>query len=904
MSSNFLSKVLSVGENRPLRKYQKIADSVLALDDAYSDLEEAEFAEETAELRKRYQDGEKLEWLLPEAFALLREAASRVLGQRPYSVQVLGAVALFYGNVAQMKTGEGKTLVATMPAYLASLSGEPVHIVTVNEYLAEYQSELMGRVFKLLGVSTGVIVSGQSDIQKQENYACDIVYGTSSELGFDYLRDHMVSSAEAKTQRGLHYAIIDEIDSILMDEALTPLIIASPGDQDSMRELAKMAQAVRSLRDNEDYVANAKQMTVSIKDSGVEKVERAFNLTNIFESQHARLVGLMYSAVKAKALYKRDKDYIVRSGVVEIVDRETGRVLEGRRFAEGIHQAIEAKEGIKAQPEDVTSASVSIQNFFRLYDKLSGMTGTAKSESGELMELYKLHTVEIPTNKPMIREDLPTRYFVNEQAKWNAVVAEITERHATGQPVLVGTGTVAKSERLSRMLSKARLAHEVLNAKDDSREAFIVAGAGRKGAITVSTNMAGRGTDIILGGNPETLTVEHLKRMKIDPEASPEEYQATWNEVYAEYVQSCKASGEEVAELGGLFVLGTERHESRRVDDQLRGRAGRQGDPGQSQFFCSLDDELIVKYQPKGKSALASGMSQEAGELDPVKANKLFDATQAEASQLNRSIRTDVQKYDNVVDNARRYIYGERDRILTADTDFLPIVDEMRVKVVERYLQEHLSPNVLDWDIESLWSELASLYPSTITAGDVQEEIDESGVKDPEWVKYEVLSDSSIVLQRVHESLGSENFNEAARDIMLAALDEHWVDYIASMEMVLDTINYRAMAQIEPLNEYRREANVNIEIMRKAIEEDLVRAVMYLDGSNYSLRNSSSSYQVVSFDRKKKGATPKRKRNNSHVNSRVAFEAGLAEPFEFDDDGYTPMNRAERRAANKRKKRR
>lgn len=912
MEQNWLTRVLSVGENRPAQKYQKIVKSVVALDGAYSDLSDTELAGMTKEFRERLENGEKLEGILPEAFAVVREAADRTLNQKPYPVQILGGIALFKGNVAQMKTGEGKTLVATMPAYLEALSGRGVHVVTVNEYLAKYQSEQMGRVFRALGMTTGCVLSDQDTLTKQENYNCDITYGTSSEFGFDYLRDHMLEDMSDTVHRQLNYAIIDEIDSILMDEANTPLVISSPGDPEAGRDLQRMAQAVRGLKEGEDYKTELKEQAMSIHEPGVQKVEASLGIDNIFSGENAKLVGLMYSAAKAKAMFERDKDYIVRNGEIEIVDKETGRVLEGRRFNEGLHQAIEAKEGIKTKPEDVTAASITLQSFFKLYGKLSGMTGTAKSESGELTSLYKLRTIEVPTNKPMIRVDKPTRYFRSEQEKITAVIEEVKTIHASGQPILIGTGSVAKSERFSRALKDAGLPHNVLNAKDISREASIVAEAGQRGTITVSTNMAGRGTDIILGGNPEALAADALHARGLDAYQHSEEYEKAWSELYPKLVADAEKAGLEVAELGGLFVIGTERHESKRIDDQLRGRAGRQGDPGASQFFCSLEDELMQKYKPKDLPSMKALAASESGELPYAKLDSFFNRIQTEASQLNRGTRTEMQKYDAIIDLARRHVYKQREVAITQDTDYYKIVDDMRQKVVSRFVDERIEGAPTDEEASVFMNELASLYPSTITVDDILEEMQYMRTPDANWLKDELLSDSEIVLQKALERLGESTFNKATSEILIETIDEKWAEYLAYMEMFMDGLNFYAMAQQEPELVYRTAANDQMKRVQEAIEESLVREMLYLSVGDiqydpgYEIENLKNSAKKKVTGKKQK-PTPKRKRNNSAITQQIAFESGLIgrEEAELQEEqDFQPMNRAERRAAakNNRKK--
>jgi preprotein translocase subunit SecA len=591
-----MDKMLRVGEGRTLRRLEGIVQQVNALEPGFASMSDEELKEETGRFKERYAAGESLDDLLPEAFAVVREAAQRTLGQRHFDVQIMGGAALHQGNIAEMKTGEGKTLVATLPAYLNALSGDGVHVVTVNDYLASYQSELMGRVFRFLGLTTGCILVGQDPAERRREYGCDITYGTNNEFGFDYLRDNMAWKASDLVQRGHNFVIVDEVDSILIDEARTPLIISGPAQGDINKWFAEFARIARTLKREQDYEVDDKKRTVGVLEEGIEKVEDYLGIDNLYESVNTPLIGFLNNAIKAKELFHRDKDYVVLQGEVLIVDEHTGRVLPGRRYSEGMHQSIEAKEGVDIKAENQTLATITLQNYFRLYKKLSGMTGTAETEAAEFASTYKIGVVPIPTNMPMIRDDKPDLVYKGEDGKWNAVAEDIVERHRRGQPVLVGTVSVEKSEYLSGMLKKQGIPHEVLNAKQHRREASIIAEAGRKGAVTVATNMAGRGTDIMLGGNAEFRAVQALAERGLDPEESPAEYESAWPAALAEAKESVAVEHDEVVELGGLYVLGTERHESRRIDNQLRGRSGRQGDPGESRFYLSLGDDLMRRF--------------------------------------------------------------------------------------------------------------------------------------------------------------------------------------------------------------------------------------------------------------------------------------------------------------------
>ena len=666
--ANLFDKIMRAGEGREVRRLESIAKRVGEAEDVFSELSDDELRAETDHFKQRLEDGETLDDIQVEAFAAVREAAHRTLGQRPYDVQIMGGAALHRGRIAEMKTGEGKTLVATLPAYLNALAGKGVHVVTVNDYLAGYQSDLMGRVFRTLGLTTGVIKSGMTPAERREQYAADITYGTNNEFGFDYLRDNMTLSPEERVQRGHFFAIVDEVDSILIDEARTPLIISGPGSGDANKWFSEFAKVVTHLRRDRDYEVDEKKRTVGVLESGIDEVEDHLGIDNLYESLNTPLIGFLNNAIKAKELFKRDKDYVVLNGEVMIVDEHTGRILAGRRYNEGMHQAIEAKEGVKIKAENQTLATITLQNYFKLYEKLSGMTGTAETEAAEFMNTYKLGVVPIPTHRPMQRVDQADRIYRTEKAKFDAVVEDIVERHEKGQPVLVGTTSVEKSEYLSKLLTAQGVAHEVLNAKNHAGEAAIVAMAGAKGAVTVATNMAGRGTDIMLGGNVEFMAHAELEKRGLDAEEDPEAYEAAWDEEIERAKQAVAEQHDEVVELGGLYVLGTERHESRRIDNQLRGRSGRQGDPGESRFYLSLQDDLMRLFNSgAAESLLARGGVDESIPLTGRMVSGAIQRAQNSIESRNAEIRKNVLKYDDVLTKQRRKFYEERARILEGE---------------------------------------------------------------------------------------------------------------------------------------------------------------------------------------------------------------------------------------------
>ena len=827
--ASLIEKILRTGDKKLLRQLRNYADSINALEDSFQTFTDAELREETDRLRARHQDGEKLDDLLPEAFAAVREASSRTLGMRHFDVQLMGGAALHMGNIAEMKTGEGKTLVATAPAYLNALTGKGVHVVTVNDYLAEYQSELMGRVYRFLGLTSGCILANQDPAVRREQYSADITYGTNNEFGFDYLRDNMAWDKSELVQRGHNFAIVDEVDSILIDEARTPLIISGPAQGDTNRWYSEFAKVVLRLQPEKDYEVDEKKRTVGVLESGIEKVEDYLGIQNLYESANTPLIGFLNNAIKAKELFKRDKDYVILDGEVLIVDEHTGRILAGRRYNEGMHQAIEAKEGVEIKAENQTLATVTLQNYFRMYDKLSGMTGTAETEAAEFMSTYKLGVVAIPTNRDMQRIDQSDLVYKNETVKFDAVVKDIAERHEKGQPVLVGTTSVEKSEYLSRLLAKEGIRHEVLNAKNHAREAAIVAQAGRKGAVTVATNMAGRGTDIMLGGNAEFTAVAELAAKGLDPEENSEEYEAAWPGALEAAKQAVKDEHEEVLDLGGLYVLGTERHESRRIDNQLRGRSGRQGDPGESRFYLSLTDDLMRLFNSGAAERLMNSSVPDDVALESKLVSRAIASAQGQVEGRNAEQRKNVLKYDDVLNRQREAIYGDRRRILEGD-DLHEKVQFFLEDTITALIDEATAEGTGDdWDFNQLWTNLKTLYPVSITSHDI---IDEAGGKSRvtvDFLKEEILSDARLVYQAREEAIGSESMRELERRVVLSVIGRKWQEHLYEMDYLKEGIGLRAMAQRDPLVEYQREGFIMFQAMMEAIREESVGFLFNLE---------------------------------------------------------------------------
>ena len=828
--ANVLERVLRVGEGRLLRRLERYAHAINQLEDDFTELTDEELRNETQELRERYANGETLDDLLPEAFAAVREAAVRTLGMRPFDVQLMGGAALHLGNIAEMKTGEGKTLVATLPSYLNAIASRGVHVVTVNDYLASYQSELMGRVFRALGMTTGCIISGQTPAERREQYAADITYGTNNEFGFDYLRDNMAWTTADMVQRGHHYAIVDEVDSILIDEARTPLIISGPSSGEANRWFNEFAQVAKRLVPEVDYEVDEKKRTVGVLEPGIEKVEDYLGIDNLYESANTPLISFLNNAIKASALFKRDKDYVVMNGEVLIVDEHTGRILVGRRYNEGIHQAIEAKEGVAVKAENQTLATVTLQNYFRLYKKLAGMTGTAETEAAEFMGTYKLGVVPIPTNKPMIRKDQPDLVYKNEQSKFAQVVEDIARRHQSGQPVLVGTTSVEKSEYLSKLLAKRGIKHEVLNAKNHAREAAIVAQAGRLGSVTVATNMAGRGTDVMLGGNAEFLAVAEMNAKGLSPVETPEEYEAEWDGVYEKVKKVVESEAAKVIEVGGLYVLGTERHESRRIDNQLRGRSGRQGDPGESRFYLSLADDLMRLFNSAAaESLMGRGNVPDDLAIESKVVSRAIRSAQGQVEARNAEIRKNVLKYDDVLNRQREAIYGDRRRILEGD-NLKDRVEHFLEDVINEVIDDHTDGGHSDdWDLESLWRELRTVYPISITIDELLSAAGSKGRVTREFVGEEVLSDAKLAYQRRTDELGEAAMRELERRVVLSVIDRRWRDHLYEMDYLKDGIGLRAMAQRDPLVEYQREGFSLFQSMMGQIREESIGFLFNLE---------------------------------------------------------------------------
>ncbi|KAF1679279.1 MULTISPECIES: preprotein translocase subunit SecA [unclassified Veillonella] len=773
----FIQRLIGNNSAREIKKMRAIVDEINGLESSLSSLSDSSLAGKTQEFKKRLADGETLDDILPEAFAVVREASKRVLGMRHFDVQLIGGITLHRGNIAEMRTGEGKTLVATLPVYLNALTGKGVHVVTVNDYLASRDSEWMGKLYRALGLSVGLIVANLDYNQRKMAYAADITYGTNNEFGFDYLRDNMVVHAEQMVQRPLNYAIVDEVDSILIDEARTPLIISGPGERstDSYYTLAKV---VPQLVAGEDYTIDEKQKTIAPTESGIAKVEKLLKIENLYDSANLELNHLLNASLRAYAMMHRDKDYVVKDGQVVIVDEFTGRLMFGRRYSDGLHQAIEAKEGLKVERESQTLAAITFQNYFRMYEKLSGMTGTAKTEEQEFNNIYGLEVYEIPPNRPLLRKDLPDLIFKTKKAKYKAVVKDVVERHKKGQPVLVGTTSITQSEELSDMLLKSGVPHNVLNAKHHEKEAEIVANAGQRGMVTIATNMAGRGTDISLG--------------------------------------------EGVAELGGLHILGTERHESRRIDNQLRGRSGRQGDPGSSQFFLSLEDDLMRIFGADNISGMMDKLGMEEDEpIEHSLITKSIERAQKKVENHNFNIRKYILEYDDVMNQQREVLYDQRRKILGNESlrdTIMDMVDSLVVKAMDQYADEKLYPE--EWDYEGLLKhlELFFLEPGQLTVA----EMEEYGRGE---LQEKLLSIAHEEYEKREKLIGEANMRELEKAVMLKVVDSKWMEHLDSMDMLREGIGLRAYGQKNPLVEYKFEAYDMFEAMIEAIQED---TIMYL----------------------------------------------------------------------------
>ena len=815
-----LDKILRIGEGKILRQLEGVAKAVNAIEDDFVAMSDAELQGMTEELRKRHADGESLDELMPEAFATVREAAKRVLGMRPFDVQIMGGAALHLGNIAEMKTGEGKTLVAVAPAYLNAIGGKGVHVVTVNDYLAKYQSEQMGRVHNWLGLTVGVILPDMRPDQRRAAYNCDITYATNNELGFDYLRDNMASSLEECVQRGHNFAIVDEVDSILIDEARTPLIISGP-TQDEVKWYGEFAKIVARLVKDTDYEVDEKKRTISVLEPGITKVEDHLGIENLYEAANTPLISFLNNGIKAKELFRRDKEYVVMNGEVLIVDEHTGRILSGRRYNDGLHQAIEAKENVTVREEYQTLATVTLQNFFRLYDKLSGMTGTAMTEASEFDKIYQLGVVPIPTNRPMVRVDQPDLVYRTEEAKYEAVAEDIAEKHRTGQPILVGTVSVEKSDYLSALLKKKGVAHSVLNAKMHADEAKIVAMAGHKGAVTVATNMAGRGTDIMLGGNVEFLADAELRKQGLEPTGeTAEAYDEAWPATLEKVKAQVQAEHDEVKELGGLYVLGTERHESRRIDNQLRGRSGRQGDPGESRFYLSLQDELMRLF----KSDWVDRVLQVLRIPDdvPIENKRVTSAianAQGQVESQNFESRKNVLKYDDVMDRQRKVIYAERRQILEGadlEAQIRTFIDDVVTGYVTGATQEE------DWEMEQLATALRQIFPVSLDLEAMAAAVDGAVNLDRDELIEALKADAHKAYDAREAELGEEVMRELERRVILSVLDRKWREHLYEMDYLREGIYLRAYSQRDPLVEYQREGFDMFAAVMDGIKEETV----------------------------------------------------------------------------------
>ena len=836
----FFDRILRAGEGRILRELGKVVVIVNGHEARISALSDADLRAQTALFQKRFSEGTTLDELMAEAFAVVREAAQRTLGQRHYDVQLMGGVALHRGNIAEMRTGEGKTLVATLPSYLNALAGRGVHVVTTNDYLAERDSEWMGRIHRFLGLKVGVILANMTPAERREAYLADITYGTNNEFGFDYLRDNMAWSLEECVQRDHFFAVVDEVDSILIDEARTPLIISGPADK-ATKWYVEFANHVGKLQRDVHYEVDEKKKTVGILEEGVTKVEELLQIGNLYEAANTPMIGYLNNAVRAKELFKRDKDYVVMNGELLIVDEHTGRMLAGRRYSEGLHQALEAKERIEIKDENQTLATITLQNYFRLYATLSGMTGTAMTEASEFYQIYKLGVVPIPTNRDMIRIDQADLVYKSEAGKFIAVTADIAEKHRKGQPVLVGTVSVEKSEELSAFLRKSGVPHEVLNAKQHQREAAIIARAGVLGAVTVATNMAGRGTDIMLGGNPEFMADFELQRRGISPVENAEAYEAAWPDEIARQKAAVAKGHEEVIALGGLYVLGTERHESRRIDNQLRGRSGRQGDPGESRFYLSLQDELMRRFNSGmvERFLTAAGIPEDAPIESKMVSNAIRSAqTQVEAQ--NFEMRKNVLKYDDVMNRQRQVVYGERRMVLEGE-DIKDQVAGFVRETLTAYVSIATSQGYAeDWDLDTLWKAIKTIYPISFSVEDLIASVGSRSALDADFLTAGIIEDCEKAYAAREESLGTEVMRELERKVLLSVLDRKWREHLYEMDYLQEGIGLRAMAQRDPLVEYQREGYELFSAMMDAIKEEIASFLF-----NIEISVESSSNEVT-----------------------------------------------------------
>ncbi|MBS1455881.1 MAG: preprotein translocase subunit SecA [Clostridia bacterium] len=850
--------ILGGESRRNLKRLDKMADKVTDLSPKYEKMTDEELVSQTDILKKRLADGETVDDILYDAFAVVREAAYRVLKMRHYKVQIMGGICLHQGRVAEMKTGEGKTLVATLPAYLNALTGKGVHIVTVNDYLASRDAEWMGKVYKFLGLTVGVAISGMQDEDKKAAYACDITYGTNNEMGFDYLRDNLKNNLDAMVQRELNFAIVDEVDSILIDEARTPLIISGRGQESSEMYLSAN-RFVKTLKADEDFTLDIKEKTVQITESGAAKAERFFGLSNFADVENAALSHHIQQALKAHYIFKRDNDYIVSDGEVIIVDEFTGRLMIGRRYSDGLHQAIEAKEGVKIRNENKTYATITFQNYFRLYKKLSGMTGTAKTEEEEFRTIYGLDVLEIPTNKPIARKDYPDVIYKTDAGKERAIIQEITERHATGQPVLVGTVTVEKSEEISKLLFKQRIKHNVLNAKNHAKEADIIAQAGRFGAVTIATNMAGRGTDILLGGNPEFLAKRKLKNEGIEEEKIelatsyisevPEDIQEIrkhYRDVYDEFKKETDAEKEKVIAAGGLHILGTERHESRRIDNQLRGRSGRHGDVGSSVFFISLEDDLAKRFGGERMQSIFTAFNISEDEpLQSKMVSRSIENAQRTIEGKNFGIRKHVLEYDDVMNKQREVMYAERMNVIKSKD----VHDEI-LKFIPTYVEETIRMSADNankpetWDLEALNQNVEQRLLPPDSNFFTREKLDNW---DYDFILQKLNEETIRVYEEKIAKYAEEgvNFGDLEKFILLRNVDSKWIDHIDAMDQLRKGISLRAYGNVDPVVEYKNESLEMFEDLTYSIQTDTVRILLKAELKRTPVKRDDSPRNLV-----------------------------------------------------------
>ena len=858
-----LDKISNMGEGRKLKNLTALAKLVNTFEPETEDLTDDELRAKTPEFKERAANGESLDDMLPEAFAVVREASRRVNGQRHFDVQLMGGAALHQGNIAEMKTGEGKTLVSTLPGYLNAMSDKGVHVVTVNDYLAKRDSEWMGGIYRFLGLNVGLIQATMTPQQRTPAYAADITYGTNNEFGFDYLRDNMAMRLEECVQRGYNFAIVDEVDSILIDEARTPLIISGQV-ADSAKWYVTFARIAPRLKRDEDYEVEESKYQVAITEEGVDKVEEILGIENLYEHANTTLVHHLQNSLRAKELYKRDVAYVVTDGEVKIVDEFTGRVLEGRRYSEGLHQAIEAKEGVKIKEENQTLATITIQNYFKMYDKLSGMTGTAKTQLTEFEETYKISVVEMPTNRPNVRNDEQDLIFKSETAKWNAVADDIIERNEAGQPVLVGTVSIEKSEVLSTVLNRRGVQHNVLNAKNHEKEAVTVAQAGRKGGVTVATNMAGRGVDILLGGNPEYLARQEMAARGFDNDAyllfeldedERAAYEAEYEPIFAKLRSQTDAEHDEVVGLGGLYVLGTERHESRRIDNQLRGRAGRQGDPGESRFYLSLEDDLMRMFASDKVASIMERLKWPDDEAIEAKmVSRAVENAQKQIEELNYERRKNVLKYDEVMNGQREAIYGERRTILEGqdiDEQVKGFVEDVVRSTVSSLVPGDVFPE--EWDLDALYTALLEIYPVQITKEQAAEAADSAELEEM------FVEDALAMYEAKEANVTPPVMRELERVVLLNITDTKWREHLYEMDYLQEGIHLRALAQKDPITEYRREAYDMFQDLTASIQADFVRYI----------------YRVEFVNKEEQAPQPKRMQDNR---AEVEQAGGVAAP--------------------------